>query len=500
MPHVITQSCCSDGSCVYACPVNCIHPSPDEPGFATAEMLYIDPVACVDCGACVSACPVGAITPASQLEPEQQPFIALNASYYPDRPADQKLPPTSKLAPVIPRPRVLGNHSHRHGPLTVAIVGSGPAAMYAADELLTQHGVRVNVFEKLPTPYGLVRAGVAPDHQNTKRVTQLFDRVSRHRHFRFYLNVEVGKHLSHAELLAHHHAVLYAVGAPDDRRLDIDGMGLPGSGTATELVAWINGHPDFSDLPVDLSHERVVIVGNGNVALDVARVLTADPDDLARTDISDHALEVLRNSAVREVVTAARRGPAHPAFTLPELIGLTGASDVVLDSGDHELVARDLATASDALTRNKLEILSELGDASVPGPRPRIRLAYQLTPTRVLGEQRVAGVEFSITGTEGVHRIDAGLVLTSIGYRGKLIRDLPFDESTSLVPNEGGRVVDPRSGKAVPGAYVAGWIKRGPTGFIGTNKSCSFQTVQALVADYNAGTLTDPVTKPDGLD
>src|SRR6201996_8107100 len=309
MPHVITQSCCSDGSCVYACPVNCIHPSPDEPGFATAEMLYIDPVACVDCGACVSACPVGAIAPASRLQPEQQPFIALNASYYPDRPADQKLPPTSKLAPVIPSPKVLGNHSHRRGPLTVAIVGSGPAAMYAADELLTQHGVRVNVFEKLPTPYGLVRAGVAPHHQTTKKVTHFVDGEARHRYFRFFLNVEVGKHLSHADLLAHHHAVLYAVGAPDDRRLDIEGMGLPGSGTATELVAWINGHPEFADLPVDLSHERVVIVGNGNVALDVARVLSSDPDDLARTDISDRALEVFRGSAVREVVIAARRGP-----------------------------------------------------------------------------------------------------------------------------------------------------------------------------------------------
>jgi ferredoxin--NADP+ reductase len=496
MPHVITQSCCNDGSCVFACPVNCIHPSPDEPGFATTEMLYIDPDACVDCGACVSACPVGAIAPDNRLESKQLPFVEINASFYPERPADMKLPPTSKLAPVIPAAQV---HARRQ-PLTVAIIGSGPAAMYAADELLTQHGVRVNVFEKLPTPYGLVRAGVAPDHQNTKKVTQLFDRVSRHRHFRFYLNVEIGKHLSHAELLTHHHAVLYAVGAPDDRRLNIDGMGLPGTGTATELVAWINGHPDFTSLPVDLSHERVVIIGNGNVALDVARVLTADPDDLARTDISDRALEALRNSAVREVVVAARRGPAHSAFTLPELIGLTGTSDVVLDADDHNLVARDLATASNTLTRNKLEILSKLGDGSVPGPRPRVRLAYQLTPTRVLGEQRAAGVEFSVTGTENVHRIDAGLVLTSIGYRGKLIRDLPFDESASVVPNDGGRVVDPGSGRPVAGAYVAGWIKRGPTGFIGTNKSCSCQTVQALVADYNAGTLTDPATKPDGLD
>ena len=485
MPHVITQSCCNDGSCVFACPVNCIHPTPDEPSFATAEMLYIDPVACVDCGACVSACPVGAIAPDNRLEPKQLPFVEINASFFPERPADVKLPPTSKLAPVLPAAEV----RVRRQPLTVAIVGSGPAAMYAADELLTQHGVRVNVFEKLPTPYGLVRAGVAPDHQNTKRVTRLFDRVSRNRRFRFYLNVEVGKHLSHADLLAHHHAVLYAVGAPDDRRLDIDGMGLPGTGTATELVAWINGHPDFADLPVDLNHERVVVVGNGNVALDVARVLTADPNDLARTDISDTALGVFRGSAVREVVIAARRGPAHSAFTLPELIGLTSTRDVVLSTDDCELVESDLATVTDGLTRSKLEILSKLGDAS--GTAPRIRLAYQLTPERVLGDRRVTGVEFSVTGSDELRRLDASLVLTSIGYRGKPIRDLPFDEAAALVPNEGGRVV--------PGTYVAGWIKRGPTGFIGTNKSCSLQTVQALVADFNAGKLSDPVGKPPAL-
>ncbi|HTX97993.1 MAG TPA: FAD-dependent oxidoreductase [Mycobacterium sp.] len=498
MPHVITQSCCNDGSCVFACPVNCIHPTPDEPGFATSEMLYIDPAACVDCGACVSACPVGAIAPDNRLDSRQLPFVQINASFYPERPEGVKLPPTSKLAPVIPAAEVRA----RRQPLTVAVVGSGPAAMYAADELLTQRGVRVNVFEKLPAPYGLVRAGVAPDHQNTKRVTRLFDRVTAHHGFRFLLNVEVGKHLSYADLLAHHHAVLYAVGAPDDRRLDIDGMDLPGTATATELVAWINGHPDFADLPVDLSHERVVIIGNGNVALDVARVLTADPDDLARTDISDRALQALRGSAVREVVIAARRGPADSAFTLPELIGLTGASEVMLSAADHELVAADLGTVSDALTRNKLEILNKLRVDSTPAQevgRPRIRLAYQLTPTRILGNHRVTGAEFSVTGTDEMCRLEAGLVLTSIGYRGKPIRDLPFDESVGVVPNDGGRVIDPDSKRPVPGAYVAGWIKRGPSGFIGTNKSCSLQTIQALVADFNAGKLTDPVATPDAL-
>ena len=482
MPHVITQSCCSDGSCVYACPVNCIHPSPDEPGFATAEMLYIDPVACVDCGACVSACPVGAIAPDTRLEPKQLPFIELNASFYPKR--EGKLPPTSKLAPVLEAPYV---EPRAGGPLTVAIVGSGPAAMYAADELLTQEGVRVNVFERLPTPYGLVRAGVAPDHQSTKRVTKLFDRIAGRRGFRFYLNVEVGSDLTHAELLEHHHAVLYAVGAPNDRRLDIDGMGLPGTATATEVVAWINGHPEYADLPVDLGHERVVIVGNGNVALDVARILTTDPDALARTDISDHALAALRASKVTEVVIAARRGPADSAFTLPELIGLTSTCDVVLDAADHDLVLRDLAEASDPLVRNKLEVLSKLGDASAPVTRPRIRLAYHLTPKRVMGEERADSVAFTVTGTDEVRTLSAGLVLTSIGYRGKPIRGLPFDEAAAVVPNDGGRVI------GAPGSYVAGWIKRGPTGFIGTNKSCAAQTVHNLVDDYNRGLLSDPV-------
>ncbi|GFG54082.1 ferredoxin [Mycolicibacterium agri] len=497
MPHVITQSCCSDGSCVYACPVNCIHPSPDEPGFATAEMLYIDPDACVDCGACVSACPVGAIAADTRLDDTQLPFVELNAAYYPDRPPGQKLPPTSKLAPVIEAPKVLARDGN---PLTVAIVGSGPAAMYAADELLTQPGVRVNVFERLPTPYGLARAGVAPDHQSTKRVTRLFDRITRKRGFRFYLNVEVGSDLTHAELLAHHHAVLYAVGAPNDRRLDIDGMGLPGTGTATEVVAWINGHPEFADLPVDLRHERAVIVGNGNVALDVARILSTDPDVLARTDISAHALAALRNSTLTEVVIAARRGPAQSAFTLPELIGLTSTCEVVLDSADHELVQADLTTETDPLTRNKLEILSKLGDASAPVTRPRVRLAYRLTPHRVVGTDRATGIEFTVTGQGDVRRIDAGLVLSSIGYRGKPIRDLPFDEATAVVPNDGGRVVDPQTNRPVPGSYVAGWIKRGPTGFIGTNKSCAQQTVRQLVDDYNAGRLTDPVAKPAELD
>jgi ferredoxin--NADP+ reductase len=280
-------------------------------------------------------------------------------------------------------------------------------------------------------------------------------------------------------------------------------MDLPGTGTATEFVAWVNGHPDFVDLPVDLSHERVIVVGNGNVALDVARVLTADPDELAHTDISDHALIALRRSRVREVVIAARRGPEHSAFTLPELIGLTTTADVVLAEADREAVLRDLDTVTDTVTRQKLEILSQLAGTSTsvsPTSRPRIRLAYHLTPQRVLGQQHTSGMEFGVTGTDDVQTIDAALVLTSIGYHGKAIKDLPFDDRAGVVPNNGGRVMHSDADKPVNGAYVAGWIKRGPTGFIGTNKSCAAQTVQRLVDDYNAGLLRDPIGKPAALD
>lgn len=493
MPHVITQACCNDASCVFACPVNCIHPTPDEPDFATSEMLYIDPDACVDCGACVRACPVDAIVPHTKVVTAQLPFLEINLSFYPERPEGVKLPPTSKLAPVLPAAEL---HQRGKYPLTVAIVGSGPAAMYAADELLTQQGVLVNMFEKLPTPYGLVRAGVAPDHQRTKLATRLFDEISWRRGFQFFLNVEVGRHVSHADLLQHHHAVLYASGALHDRRLEIEGMGLAGTGTATEIVGWYNGHPEFTGLPVDLSHERVVIVGNGNVALDVARILTADPDRLAHTDIADYALAALRDSAVSEVVIVARRGPASSAFTLPELVGLTQAAEVVLDAHDHARVREDLATVQDNLTRQKLEILTKLGDASAPITRPRIRFAYELTPGRVLGEKRCTAVEFTVTGTDQVQRIDAGMVLSSIGYHGTPIADLPFDDNAGVVPNEGGRVIDPQTGQRVPGAYVSGWIKRGTNGFIGSNKSDSLKTIQTLAVDYNAGLLTEPIAGP----
>ncbi len=475
MPHVVTQSCCSDASCVYACPVNCIHPTPDEPDFLTAEMLHIDPAACVDCGACITACPVDAIVPHSRLRADQQPYREINADFY-ATPRDRPL-----LAPMIEstaaRPDL--------GTLRVAVVGSGPAAMYAADEVLKQTGARVDVFDRLPVPYGLVRSGVAPDHQRTKQVTDLFDMISREPGFEFFLNVEVGRDISHAELLAHHHAVVYAVGASADRRLDVPGADLPGVGTATEFVGWYNGHPDHQRHDFDLSGERVVLIGNGNVALDVARILASDPDRLAGTDITRTALDALRSSRVTEVVLLARRGVEHSAFTVPELAGLVACDDfdVLVDRGagwDFDRAA-DLPHA----LRRKLAILDGLPEVSQARPgRRRIVLRWQRTTAAVLGDGHVERVE--LTGPGGVESLDTRLLLTSIGYHGRAVADLPFDERRGIVPNVGGRVT------GMPGAYVTGWIKRGPSGFIGTNKSCAHETVEHLVEDFNAGALTAP--------
>ncbi|MEX3646906.1 FAD-dependent oxidoreductase [Mycolicibacterium porcinum] len=475
MPHVITQSCCSDASCVYACPVNCIHPTPDEPDFHTAQMLYVDPVECVDCGACVTACPVDAIKPHTKLTADEDVFATLNAGFY----ATPR--PRPILAPVVPPLQV------RAGDLRVAIVGSGPAAMYAAEEVLTIPGARVRMYERLTQPYGLARFGVAPDHQRTRSVSRQFDHIAADPRLEMRLGVEVGRDVTHDEILSEHHAAIYAVGAATDRRLDIDGIDLPGVTSATEFVAWYNGHPDFADRSFDLSHHRALVIGNGNVALDVARILTMDPDRLASTSIAPHALKALRDSAIEEVVVVGRRGIEQSAFTIPELVGLCSTPGVDVVVRDE-----DLRTLPDSDPRAEILRAAPRGEGN-----RRIVLEYLLSPTAILGESDTEGVEFVhnelVAAPDGSTRVKAtglqrvietGLVLTSIGYRGRPVPGLPFDEATSTVPHESGRV------PGVRGAFVTGWIKRGPTGFIGTNKSCAQETVRSLVDDYNAGLLT----------
>ncbi|MEV6769993.1 FAD-dependent oxidoreductase [Nocardia sp. NPDC051030] len=498
MPYVVTQSCCSDASCVYACPVNCIHPTPDEPDFRTAEMLYVDPQACVDCGACATACPVDAITSTKKLTDEQLPFIEINADFYREE----------RPRPLLARPIPAAEVKPGREPLRVAIVGSGPSAMYAADELLTQPGVSVTVFDRLSTPYGLARFGVAPDHTKTRQVSQLFDVISAQPGFGSYLNVNVGQHVSHEELLAHHHAVVYAVGASSDRKLGIPGEGLPGSVSATEFVAWYNGHPDQEGRFFDLSQQRAVIVGNGNVALDVARILTTDPELLIDTEASPRAVSALRRSKIEEVVILGRRGPAESAFTAPEFVGLLGADvDIVVEGEIPEPVA-----GMSQKVEHKLKLLRGLAERPTGG-RKRIVFRYLSSPTAFTGVDRVTGVEVVrtalVTGddgavhavaTEDVETLDTGLVLTSVGYRGVALSGVPFDEKAGVVPNLDGRVLEESGGAVVPGSYVTGWIKRGPTGFIGTNKSCAQQTVRQLVDDFNAGRLDRPARSGGDFD
>jgi len=470
MPYVVTQSCCSDASCVVACPVNCIHPAPGEPGFAEAEMVYVDPRSCVDCGACATACPVGAIKPHTSLAEAELPFIALNESYYGDFPHADRTP----LA-VVPRQR-----QRETSGLRVAVVGAGPAGLYTADELLRHPGVTVDVYDRLPTPYGLARSGVAPDHPDTRRVVDLFAAIESQAGFAYQLGVEVGTDVTADELGRHYHAVVHAIGAIGDRSLGIPGEDLPGSLPATTLVQWYNGHPDHRDTLVDLGHERVVVVGNGNVALDVARVLTADPASLAGSDIAPGALATLRGSRVEEVVVLGRRGPTEAAFTMPELIGLAGLRDVdVLVSGGAAFTGDSPKTA----------LLRELSRRTPRPGRRRIVLRFRTAPVRILGDEQVTGVEVASTDERGrpvgePETLGAGMVLRAVGHRVLPVSGLPYDDAAGRIPHEGGRVR--------AGAYVAGWLKRGPSGFIGTNKSCAAETVAALLDDHEAGLLPEP--------
>ncbi|MEO9325181.1 FAD-dependent oxidoreductase [Nocardioides sp. C4-1] len=467
MAYVVTQSCCADASCVVACPVNCIHPAPGEPGFATAEMLFVDATACVGCGACATACPVDAIKPASTLTREEQPFVAINADYYDCFPHHDRTP----LSVVVAQRRLVERRVRR-----VAVVGAGPAGLYAADELLKHPEVEVDVYDRLPTPYGLVRAGVAPDHPHTKRVEKLFRAVEDQPGFRYLLGVEVGTDLDLADLRQHYDAVVYAVGASSDRSLGIDGEQLPGSLSATDVVGWYNGHPGQQDLEVPLDHPsgRAVVVGNGNVALDVARILTRDPAVLERTDMAALPWAALSRSGVREVVVLGRRGPAEAAFTLPELVGLVGlvddgVLDVVVDTGGAAIPAGG----------RKLQILADLASRAPRAGVARIVLRFHTRPIEIEGDHET-GVRGVVVERDGVREtLETGLVLRAIGYRGRPVADLPFDEATGTVPHEAGRVR--------PGLYVAGWVKRGPSGFIGTNKTCAEQTVSSLLDDLDAG-------------
>ncbi|MBC2640420.1 4Fe-4S binding protein [Rhodococcus wratislaviensis] len=498
---VITQSCCNDASCVSVCPVNCIHPTPDEAPFATTEMLYVDADTCIDCGACADECPTDAIYADHELTEDQEPYQQLATEYY------ERYP----IGPEWPTGRDHVNAPVDLGTLRVAIVGSGPSACYAALDLTSRARVEVSMFDRLPTPYGLVRSGVAPDHTSTKAVGDLFRRALGHKNTECHFGVEIGTDLTHAELLANHHAVIYAVGAAGDRRAGIEGEDLPGSHAATEFVAWYNGHPDYADRVFDLSGERAVIIGHGNVALDIARILVTDPKHLARSEIAEHAVAALRGSAIREVVIVGRRGAVQAAFTTPELMALGNLDgvDIVVEDNELALDPSTQAAHDDPDTepriRWKVGQLEKFAQQPVTPGNKRIVLRFLSSPIELTGNGKVEAITLERTalmtvdgravasGTGVLETLETGLVLRSIGYRGKSIPDLPFDDRRGTIPNDGGRVVDPATGNPVTGVYTAGWIKRGPSGVIGTNRLCSEQTVDGLIEDFVAGRLMPPV-------
>ncbi|TDI76492.1 MAG: NADP oxidoreductase [Bacteroidetes bacterium] len=392
-------------------------------------------------------------------------------------------------------------------PALIAIVGAGPAGYYAAEKLLRQDDidVRVDMYEKLPTPYGLVRAGVAPDHEKIKNVTRVFDKTAARPGFRYFGNVEYGVHVSLADLKKHYHQVYFSTGAAVDRKLGIPGEDLIRSHSATEFVAWYNGHPEYRHLQFDLSQKSVAIIGMGNVAIDVARILCKTASELASTDIADYALEALSKSKVRTIYMIGRRGPAQAAFTLPEIkeMGtLEDASCVVLEEEARlDTLSEQLLTETpDRMTSKKLEIInSYIGGTNENGSK-ECQVRFLLSPTELISDEsgavsgmklvrnrlEASGSRLTARATDETIELPVGLVFRSVGYRGVALPDLPFNESWGVVRNDKGRAVE-ESGEVVPGCYVGGWIKRGPNGVIGTNKPDAFETVGHMLEDLVSG-------------
>jgi len=397
----------------------------------------------------------------------------------------------------------------------IAVIGAGPAGFYAADALVKTFGdgASVDIIERLPTPYGLVRFGVAPDHQKIKSVTRLYDRTLADPRVRYLGNVEFGKHLTLEDLGRHYHAVVFAVGSPNDRRLGVAGEDLKGSMSATEFVAWYNSHPDYRQLEVPLDAKTAMIVGVGNVAIDVARVLAKTVTELGETDMADHALEHLATSTIEDIIIVGRRGPAETKFTTKELreLGELANADIFVREDELEVGAESLeAIQGDVNATKNLEVLRGFSQQRPTGKPRRLHIRFLLSPKEFRGNGRVKSVvcaknrlearpdgSLAAVPTGATEELEADLVFRSIGYQGTPLPGVPFDERRAVIPNAAGRVLDAPDGQPVKGLYVAGWIKRGPSGVIGTNKACAMETVATLAGDE---LLTPEDPRPEAVD
>ncbi len=408
----------------------------------------------------------------------------------------------------------MSNLGTEQNPVRVAIVGSGPSGFYATEALLKAAPVvLVDMYERLPAPFGLVRNGVAPDHPKLKEPIRVYQRIAESPKFRFFGNVAVGQDVSVQELTSCYDAVVFTCGAETDRKLGVPGEDLPGSYTATEFVGWYNGHPDYRDRVFDLSHENAVVIGQGNVAVDVCRILSKTVDELRHTDIAKHALEVLAESKIRDIYMIGRRGPAQAKFTHTELreLGELADCDPVVDPGDMELNPASREELADRRNRANIksyEVLQAFSSRPPPTHRRRCHIQFLRSPKELKGEGRLQWVVLAKNRLEGepsqqvaretdeTEELACGVLFRSIGYRGVPIAGVPFDERRGIFPNQEGRIVDGQN--VVPGLYVAGWIKRGPTGIIGTNREDGVATVKSLLADLpNLGTGGKPGA--DGL-
>jgi ferredoxin--NADP+ reductase len=408
-------------------------------------------------------------------------------------------------------------------PFRVAVVGAGPSGFYAAEALLKNadsfpNNVSIDMFDRLPTPYGLVRYGVAPDHQKIKSVTKLYERVCKSDQVRFLGHVAYGKDIHRDDLKAHYDAIIYTVGAPSDRNLNIPGENLAGSLSATTFVAWYNAHPDYAhlDMREHLAQPWVAVVGMGNVAVDVTRILAKSVDELKTTDIADHALDALAESRVTDIVMLGRRGPAQAKFTTKELreLGELANADIVVDPADLALDAEsEKSLEQNPMLKKNIEILQEFAAKPQEGKPRRVHLRFLVSPKEVLGEARVSslvlernrleqqGDYMASVGTGETETLPVGFLLRSVGYRGVPLADVPFDDRRAVIPNDRGRVLTEASGAPLAGEYVSGWIKRGPTGVIGTNKADSTETINQLLADVaNLPTVSDNAAQPDAID
>ncbi|UPW08077.1 FAD-dependent oxidoreductase [Gordonia terrae] len=456
----------------------------------SAEQLYIDPEACIGCAACMWECPVGAIHDEFDLPAHLEDYKEINAEYFVDNPLEVRDPMrTARRQLPEQRPQ-----------LRVAVVGSGPSGCYAVDQLSSITGVEVTLIDMLPTPYGLARSGVAPDHLATKGIAKMFAKIIRRPNVRCLFNIHVGVDITMAELRETHHAVILATGADTDRKLGIDGEDLAGSHSAREFVSWYNGHPDHAGLEPDLSAERVVIIGNGNVALDAARLLVAEPDALRASDMADHAVAALSTSAVREVVVVARRGVADAAYSASEFAALCQLDGVDVVAHPDE-IGEDLAADAVAQSftgRRKLDLARTLPPPETRASTRRIVFRYGLTPESIGGENRVESVTFRRTGADDSvsETLATGLVLRAIGYRSSPMPEVPFDDIAGTIAHDGGRIV----ADAGDGMYCVGWAKRGPSGVIGTNQVCAAETTEKLLADFRDGKLPEPAHATSHVD